>query len=101
MVLKIALALSFLLGSASVLPAQRTPKSDDQESNIQSYIDLMRADVKAEKVQILSAMMQFTPDEAATFWPIYQSYDQSLTKLGDQKLALVKEYAENKKTSPW
>jgi hypothetical protein len=84
-----------MLALAPVLPTQQTAKSDDQESNIQSYIDLIRADVKTEKVQILGAMMQFTPDEASTFWPIYKSYDADLTKLGDRKIALIKEYADN------
>jgi hypothetical protein len=93
MTFKIALLFALILAASSILPAQQAAKSDDQESNIQSYIDLIRADVKAEKVQILSAMMQFTPEEASTFWPIYNSYDADLTRLGDQKLALIKEYA--------
>jgi hypothetical protein len=95
MVSKIVLLFSLILAAAAVLPAQQTAKSDDAESNVQAYIDLLRADVKAEKIEIVTAMMQFTPDEAATFWPIYQSYDADLTKLGDQKLALIKEYADN------
>src|SRR5271170_6368159 len=95
MALRLAILFSLVLATTSISPAQQTAKSDGQESNIESYIDLIRADVKAEKVQILGAMMQFTPDEAATFWPIYKSYDAELTKLGDQKLALIKEYADN------
>ena len=94
MVFRIAGLLSLVLVVASVSSAQQAPKSD-HESNIQSYIDLIRADVKAEKVQLLGVMMQFTPDEASTFWPIYQSYDADLTKLGDQKVALIREYADN------
>jgi len=92
---KTVMLFTLILVLASVLPAQQAAKSEDQESNIQSYLDLMRADVKAEKVQILSAMMQFSPDEASTFWPIYNSYDANLAKLGDRKLALIKEYADN------
>jgi hypothetical protein len=94
MTLQITLLSSFLLAAVSILPAQGVAKSGDQESNIQSYVDLIRADVKAEKVQILAAMMQFTPEEAATFWPIYNGYDANLTKLGDQRLALIKEYSD-------
>ena len=40
-------------------------------------------------------MMDFTPEEAAAFWPIYKSYDAELTKLGDRKLAIIKDYAEH------
>ena len=45
---RLAMLFSLILALASGLPAQQTAKSADQESNIQSYIDLMRADVKAE-----------------------------------------------------
>jgi hypothetical protein len=95
MMRRLAVLSILILAAALVVPAQQTAKSDDQESNIQSYVDLIRADVKAEKVQILGAMMQFTPDEASTFWSIYKDYDTDLTKLSDQKLALIKEYADN------
>jgi hypothetical protein len=92
---RIAVLFSVMLTLASVFQAQQNAKSDDQASNIQAYIDLIRADVKTEKVQIMGAMMQLTPDEASTFWPIYKSYDAELTKLGDQRLALIKDYADN------
>jgi hypothetical protein len=95
MISRIAMLFGLIMALVSVLPAQQATKSEDQQSNIQSYIDLMRADVKAQKVQILGAMMQFTPNEASTFWPIYNNYDAGLTKLGDQKLALIKDYADN------
>ena len=95
MITRVVALFTLVLGLASVMGAQQAVKSDDQESNIQSYIDLMRADVKSEKVQVLGAMMQFTPDEASTFWPIYNSYDSDLTKLGDRRLALIREYADN------
>jgi hypothetical protein len=103
MILRIAVLFALILVPASGLLAQQAATSaakpaatsDDQESNVQSYTDLLRADVKSEKVQIISAMMQFTPEEAATFWPIYKSYDADLSKLGDQQLALIKEYADN------
>jgi hypothetical protein len=95
MILRLAVLLTLIVAPASILSAQQTTKLDDQQSNVQSYIDLLRADVKSEKVQIIGVMMQFTPDEAATFWPIYKSYDADLTKLGDHKLALIKEYSDN------
>jgi len=95
MIFKITVLFSLILAPISVLRAQQAPKSEDQESNIQSYIDLIRADVKSEKVEILTTIMQFTPDEAATFWPIYQNYDAEMTKLGDQRVALIKEYADH------
>jgi hypothetical protein len=104
-VLKLAMALSLFFSFAIASHAQQPSKSDaptkndqatdDQEKNLQTYVDLLRSDVKAEKVQILSVMMSLSPDQASTFWPIYKNYDADLTKLGDEKLALIKDYAAN------
>jgi hypothetical protein len=33
--------------------------------------------------------------EATKFWPVYDQYRAEYTKIGDAKLALIKEYAEN------
>ena len=39
--------------------------------------------------------MQFEPDEAAKFWPIYNEYDAELKRTGEQKLAMIKKYSDN------
>jgi len=94
-IFKIGMGLSLALICAMASRAQQPSNSDDQEKNLQTYVDLLRTDVKAEKVQIIGVMMSFSPDQASTFWPIYKSYDADLTKLGDQKVALIKDYADN------
>jgi hypothetical protein len=50
--------------------------------------------MKKEKVSILTQMMQLGPAESAKFWPIYNEYDQALTKLADERVALVRTYAD-------
>ena len=37
--------------------------------------------------------MVLSADDAAKFWPIYREYDAELTKLNDQRVANIKEYA--------
>ncbi len=68
---------------------------DPQEANVKAYIDLLRKDIKKDKVGILTEMMDFTPDEASRFWPVYNAYDKELTKLGDERIALIRMYADN------
>lgn len=75
--------------------AQKADKTTDEKANLQAYIDLIRTDLKEQKTQILSAMMGFSPEEAAAFWPIYKSYSTELTTLGDRKLAIIKDYGEH------
>ncbi len=94
-ILKVAIVVSLTLCSTLHARAQAPTKPTDQSQNIETYMDLLRSDVKAQKVQIIGVMMQFSPDQASVFWPIYKDYDISLTKLGDQRLAIIKEYAAN------
>jgi len=61
----------------------------------EEYIELLRSDLKADKTAIMTAAMQFTPQQAEIFWPIYREYDLELSKLGDALIALVKDYAAN------
>ena len=89
-------SLFALSASAGVLLyAQGSPQTGAQEQNVQTYVNLLRQDVKSQKVAIISQMMQFTPEQAAVFWPVYTEYDRELTKLGDEKLALIRDYAEH------
>ncbi len=85
-------AVLFLLASTVALPSA---DARAQGTYIESYIQLMRADVKAEKVAIITDLMEFTEEESAVFWPLYGEYEFKLSKLGDAKVALIKEYLEH------
>ena len=59
------------------------------------YLELVRSDLKTQKVALITEAMDFTDDQAGIFWPIYREYDFELTKLGDRKINLIKDYAAN------
>jgi hypothetical protein len=66
-----------------------TPGITDQD------IQLMRQDLRDQKKQIVAANMNLTPAEAEKFWPVYDQYTAETTKIGDERAALIKQYAEN------
>ena len=68
-----------------------SPSSDPQ--NIQAYIDLLRADVRQQKAEMMGAVMLLSAADSAKFWPIYEQYDAELTKLNDQRVANIQDYA--------
>jgi hypothetical protein len=68
---------------------------DTQKKNVQSYIDLLRKDVRQQKAEIMGVMMLLSAADATKFWPIYSDYDMALAKLNDQRLENIKEYARN------
>ncbi len=69
--------------------------TDAQKKNIQAYVDLMRADVRDQKAEIMGSMMELNIDDAAKFWPIYSEYDAELTKVNNLRVQNITDYAEN------
>jgi hypothetical protein len=61
----------------------------------EQYIELLRSDIKTQKVAVVTDVMQFSEADAEIFWPIYREYDVELSALGDQMLAIIKDYAAN------
>lgn len=90
------LILILIMGLAGTAGAQDTMSQTgegDPETTFDGYIKLLRSDLKASKVEVITEVMAFTDEQASAFWPIYREYDAELTKLGDARLALIKDYA--------
>ena len=66
-----------------------------QETYDESYLELLRADLKTQKVAIVTLNMGLTDAQGQIFWPIYRKYDAELTTFNDQRIALIKDYAAN------
>lgn len=62
---------------------------------VDSYIELLRSDIRTQKQMVLTQAMQFSDEQASTFWPIYREYDLERAQIGDQRLALIKDFAAN------
>ena len=59
---------------------------------------MLRRDIRSQKKEIVAANMSLTPDEATKFWPIYDQYTAEVAKIGDSRVALIKEYASSYNT---
>jgi hypothetical protein len=89
----VILGLGFTPGRS--LQAQQPAPGATQQDQIQRYVDAMRSDIRTEKKAILTRAMQFTPQEDTAFWPIYNNYLAEMGKLGDERLSIIKTYANN------
>jgi hypothetical protein len=76
-------------------PAAAPNEQQTKTLNLSAYAELLRSDVRAEKVAIITEVMGFDDKEDAAFWPIYREYDLEMAKLGDERVALIEEYARN------
>jgi len=58
-------------------------------------IQLLRSDLQADKNTIITHAMQFTEPESTAFWPVYRDYARDQQLVGDERLQLIKDYAQN------
>ena len=79
------------------LAMAQQPRTEDEnrDANVKAYVELLRKDVRKEKVAILAELMNLTPDESSKFWPLYNDYDKALTVVADERMALIRMYVEN------
>jgi len=74
--------------------AQASATAADNQATIDQDVSLLRQNLRSNKKQLIAANLTLTDAEATKFWPIYEQYAAELTQLGDQKYALIKEYAQ-------
>jgi hypothetical protein len=77
---------------------QKTPSKESplhQGGYLNSYIALLKSDLKPRKKGFIAEGLRLTEKEAAVFWPIYQSYESDLKLLEEARLQLIKDYADH------
>ena len=67
----------------------------NRDFNLRAYAELLRSDLRAQKVALITEVMQFTEAEDAAFWPVYRQYEAELAKINDDRIALITEYSLN------
>jgi len=93
MILMAVLVGSWLIPAPAV-QAQASASKDSASVSDQD-IQLLRQDIRSQKKQLVAANLTLTDVEATKFWPIYDQYTAEMTKISDQRYALIKEYAQN------
>src|SRR5215472_2314915 len=75
---------------------QATASADkDNQAAMDQNVSLLREDIRSKKKQLIAANLKLTDTEATKFWPVYDQYAAESTKLGDEKYAVIKEYAQS------
>jgi len=68
--------------------------AQSNEPSIDSSIESLRADFRADKVAIITEAMRFNDQDGKAFWPVYRKYEAEVTQINDQRVALIKSYAD-------
>jgi hypothetical protein len=92
------IAIAMVLSMAGSLGAQARVPADqgqDTELNLSAYAELLRQDVRTMKVAIITEVVGFTEAEDRAFWPIYREYDLEMSKLADERVRMIHDYAKD------
>jgi Spy/CpxP family protein refolding chaperone len=87
------LSVSAQTSSQNVPGASAQPNAASDQD-----IQMLRENIQGQRKQIVAANLPLTPDEATKFWPLYDQYRQEASKNGDERWALIQEYAKNYQT---
>ena len=63
--------------------------------DLNSYMELLKSDMKTEKKIIITEAMQFSENDSKLFWGLYRDYELEMDKLADKRIAYIKKFAEN------
>jgi hypothetical protein len=85
-------------GAAKPAGPQRPAALSNEDMNLRAYMELLRTDLRRQKINLMDQVMQFDTDEAAKFSPIYKEYNVELARIGDRKQAMIKKYTDNYET---
>ena len=90
----LGLACAVGVGAQETAPAEPLPRAESRERNLKAYVELLRSDIRTQKVAVITETMRFTEAEDTAFWPIYREYEVELTRLNDERLAGIDTYAK-------
>lgn len=65
------------------------------EAEFNKNLALMRKDLRSEKKQLIAENMELTDAESVKFWVVYDQYAAELSRIYDERVAIIKEYAAN------
>ena len=84
-----------LLGAMLGLRASAQSSAPTGDPSLDAYIDALRADLRSGKIEVIASAMQFNDRDAAAFWPVYKKYEVEQAKLNDERVQVIKSYADN------
>jgi len=65
------------------------------ELTVDQQIQMVRAQTEAQREATMAANVVMTEAEGKQFWPIYRDYRNDVAKINDERVALMKDLADN------
>jgi hypothetical protein len=88
--LLLALVALTFVGSA---PDRLVAQVQEEIEIPQEFMDALRKDVRQMRTQAMQAAIVLEPGQSATFWPIYEDYQEDLEEITQTRTELIRDYA--------
>jgi Spy/CpxP family protein refolding chaperone len=89
------LAYNVAMFAQAAQPAAQTAPSAQPNNVRDQDIEMLRANLRQQRKEIMAQNMVLTPDEATRFWPVFDQYRKEAIKPNDLRWQVIKEYADN------
>ena len=95
--LAISLAVCLLGTSAIGVTARQTRPATQvpPPTSIDEVLQAVRADLQSERADIMAKNMTLTSEQAAKFWPVFNTYQQQQNVIMDDQLKTVQRFIES------
>jgi Spy/CpxP family protein refolding chaperone len=92
----VLLCSASIFGQGTQPSSQSGPGAVAQPNSINNKdVEMLRANLRANRKNLTAQNMNLTTDEATKFWPIFDQYRKEAIKPNDERWALINEYAAN------
>ena len=88
-------SFALLTGIFAMLAVCPVGRAQEPEPTIDSTIAVVRANMRADRTTLITNAMQFSDEEGAAFWPIYQQYEYERSRVDDRRAAVIKRYIQH------
>ena len=94
----VALTIPAIAGS-KLLAQQSASSPPSTETNVdlgklRSFVELARSDIRTEKSYVIAQNLPLSDKEAEGFWPLHREYDLEYTRLLDERLSAIIQFAK-------
>jgi Spy/CpxP family protein refolding chaperone len=94
--------MCFVCGSAIGWAASQQPRPGSPPPppapTVDDAVKAVRSDLHTTRAAIISKNVTFTPEQAARFWPLFESYQKEQGRILDDQLRGIQQYIETYQT---
>jgi Spy/CpxP family protein refolding chaperone len=91
----VALWLFVLLMCAPAVAQPAQQSATPSTATMDEVLTAVRADLQNERADIIAKNVSLTTEQAAKFWPLYQSYQKEQNAIMDEQLKAIQRFIES------